>query len=213
MVPEIDAVRREYDHLAATYDRRWRHYVATTLRAVIDRVPFQGQERLLDIACGTGELEQLLLSRWPLLRLVGADLSEGMLRQATAKDQGKKVAWIQTDAAHLPFADHSFDYAVCANSFHYFRSPMRALHEIHRVIRPHGFLILDDWCDDYLTCKLCNLWLRLTGRPLEKTYSSKACQSLLQGSGFDVIHGDRFRVEVIWGMMHFICRRRERNSS
>jgi ubiquinone/menaquinone biosynthesis C-methylase UbiE len=213
MTHEIDAVRQEYDKLAANYDRRWQRYVGTTLRAIVDRVPFQGRERLLDIACGTGELEQLLLSRWPLLRIVGADVSQGMLRQAAIKDKAKRVTWVQTDVAHLPIADQSFDYVICANSFHYFQSPSQALREIHRVLRPHGVFVLDDWCDDYLTCKLCSLWLRLTAQALRKIYSTRSCESLLHQAGFDVIHGDCFRVGLIWGMMHFICRRRESNPS
>lgn len=213
MESETDAVRQEYDSLAASYDRRWRRYVETTLRAIVDRVPFQGQERVLDIACGTGELEQLLLSRWPLLRIVGADVSQGMLQRATIKDTAKKVVFVQADVAVLPFADQSFDYVICANSFHYFQSPIRALHEVHRVLRPHGVFVLDDWCDDYLSCKLCSLWLRLTGSAFQQTYSIRSCQSLLDQAGFDVIHGDCFRVGIIWGMMHFICRRRERKPS
>jgi hypothetical protein len=51
MNSEVEAVRREYDSLATVYDRRWRHYVKVTLRAVVDRVPFQGNERVLDLAC------------------------------------------------------------------------------------------------------------------------------------------------------------------
>jgi ubiquinone/menaquinone biosynthesis C-methylase UbiE len=107
MASELEAVRHEYDSLAADYDRRWQHYIKTTLRALVERVPFQGKERFLDIACGTGELERLLLARWPELRLAGADLSAGMLRQASLKNAGKSVLWVQSEAAHLPLADQN----------------------------------------------------------------------------------------------------------
>jgi hypothetical protein len=65
MHSEIEAVRREYDLLATTYDRRWRAYVEATLHAVVEGVGFTGHERILDIAWGTWELERLLLARWP----------------------------------------------------------------------------------------------------------------------------------------------------
>jgi ubiquinone/menaquinone biosynthesis C-methylase UbiE len=213
MESDVDAVRREYDSLATVYDRRWRHYVKVTLRAIVERVPFQGQECVLDIACGTGELERLLLSRWPELRIVGADVSLGMLRQAALKHRGKQVVWVQADAAHLPFPDQSFDYAICANSFHYFHSPIQSLHEVQRVLRPQGVFVLDDWCDDYWSCKLCSLWLRWTEPAFYRTYSMRALRSLLEQSGFEVIHADCFRVGIIWGMMHFISRRRARDPS
>ena len=48
---------------------------------------------------------------------------------------------------------------LCTNAFHIFPSPGAALAEMRRVLKPGGMLTLTDWCDDYLTCKLCSLWL------------------------------------------------------
>ena len=207
MPPEVEAVRRQYDRLANSYDRRWRSYVAVTLHAVADSVRLRGSERLLDIACGTGELERLLLAHGPGLQTVGADISLGMLRQASAKHANGRASWVQAGAARLPFPDRIFDCALCANSFHYFRSPRQALREARRVLRPHGLFVLVDWCDDYLSCKLCALWLRLTDPAFCRAYTVRACRSLLEQSGFEVLHGDHFRVRPIWGMMRFVCRR------
>ena len=83
-----EPARRSYDRLAPEYDRRWQFYVDATLQAVMRTAHFEGTERVLDLACGTGALEIRLLERWPELRIVGADVSLGMLRQATAKDHG-----------------------------------------------------------------------------------------------------------------------------
>ena len=152
-------------------------------------------------------MERLLLARWPALRVAGTDLSLGMLRQASAKEESRHASWVQAEAARLPFPDDAFDCAICANSFHYFRSPRQALREARRVLRPHGLFVLVDWCDDYLSCKLCALWLRLTDPAFCRAYTVRACRSLLEVSGFDVLHGDHFRVRPIWGMMRFVCRR------
>lgn len=204
----VEAVRQEYDQLATDYDRRWRHYLDATLRAIVEKVQFQGHEQVLDIACGSGELERRFQPRWPGLRIVGLDVSLGMLRQAAAKDRAGKISWVQADVARLPFPDESFDYAICANSFHYFPSPAQSLHEIHRILRPDGRFVLVDWCDDYLTCKLCSLWLRLTEPGFYETHTLRSCRSLLDEAGLEVVHADRFRVGLIWGMMQFVCRRR-----
>lgn len=61
----------KYDRLAAIYDRRWAGYVDATLRAVVDELKLSGQERILDVPCGTGELQRRLRQRWPGVRLVG----------------------------------------------------------------------------------------------------------------------------------------------
>jgi ubiquinone/menaquinone biosynthesis C-methylase UbiE len=206
MHSETEAVRREYDRLAPIYDRRWRSYVDVTLEAVVRSVSLQGHERILDIACGTGELERRLLARWPSLQIVGTDISLGMLRQASTKKEDSKASWVLAEAAHLPFANGSFDYTICANSFHYFRKPFMALQEARRVLRPQGRLILIDWCDDYLSCKLCSAWLRLTDPAFCQTYTLRACYALLEQAGFEVLQAGHFRVRWIWGMMRCVCR-------
>lgn len=201
------AVRSRYDRLAPHYDRRWRHYVEATLRATIAGVEVRGGERVLDLACGTGAMERRLLDRWPSLRIVGADLSRGMLSQAASNPPDDMVGWVQASSARLPLADSSFDLAISANSFHYFRSPLDALAEIRRVLRPGGHLVLVDWCDDYLSCKACTLWLRWTDPAFYQTYSQADCQSMLEHSGLEPIASERFKIDWLWGLMRFIGRR------
>lgn len=204
-----DHVRKEYDRLAPIYDRRWRPYIDATLQAVIEAVRFEGREQVLDVACGTGELERLLLNRWPELRITGADLSPGMLEQAKAKDFAGNVNWVQADAASLGFSDQHFDCVICANSFHYFPRPLDALRGMRRVLRPQGTLLLVDWCDDYIACKLCSLWLRWTDPAFYQTYSLRACGEMLSEAGFQATDASRFRTGLVWGMMRFVCSRVE----
>lgn len=131
-----------------------------------------------------------------------------MLKHAVGKEMGAAVSWLQSDATHLPFADAAFDGVVCANSFHYFRQAERALREMKRVLRPGGWLVLVDWCDDYLSCKLCSWWLKWTDAAYFRTYALGDCERLLLKSGFEVIRRERFRVGVLWGLMRFVCHTR-----
>lgn len=95
-----------YNRLAEEYDQRRRPYIDATQQAVLDAVQLEGNERVLDVPCGTGELEQRPLGRWPDLRITGADTSPGMLEQA--KDAEGRVTWIEADVSPLPFADGEF---------------------------------------------------------------------------------------------------------
>lgn len=201
----LDAVQAEYDRIAKSYDIRWRQYIDATLHIVEEVVTCDGHERLLDAPCGTGELEQRLLARWPALDIVGVDLSYEMLRQAEAKNVRGSVQWLRADVCALPLADERFDWVICANSFHYFRAPETALGEFRRVLRPNGQLVLVDWCDDYLMCRVCSLWLRWFRPAFYRTYSLRQCRSLLKRSGFVIEDERRFRVGRIWGMMRFVC--------
>jgi ubiquinone/menaquinone biosynthesis C-methylase UbiE len=194
-------VRTAYDALAPSYDRRWSHYIDVSLARVIDALALEGDERALDVACGTGELERRLLARWPGLHITGVDLSPNMLAQARAKHIAGDITWTEGSADQLPAADGDFDLVLCANSFHYFRRPKDCLREFRRVLAAHGKLVLVDWCDDYLLCRLCSIWLRWTDPAFFCTYTMSACKNMLEEAGFDVLYAERFKASWLWGMM------------
>lgn len=194
----------KYDALAGVYDRRWRRYIDSSVEAALDGLLFAGNERVLDVPIGTGELARRLLARWPALRLYGGDCSGGMLRQAQAK-LPPSTALIGCDAAALPLCSESCDLVICVSSFHYFRQPAQALGEFRRVLAVGGRLLLLDWCDDYWACRLCGLWLRWVDPAFVRTYSHGACQALLEQAGFRVESSRRQRVDRLWGLMRFMA--------
>jgi len=200
-------VKDTYDQLAPVYEERWSHYVQASLKAVVEGLHLTGDERVLDIACGTGALESELFRQWPTLQLFGTDLSLEMLRRARAKPDLSGVGWVQADVHRLPMPEGTFDLVVCANSFHYFQNPERALTDINRVLKPGGALVLVDWCDDYWICKLCSVYLRMTDPAFVWTYGLADCQSRLERAGLAIESAERFRISWLWGLMRLVGRR------
>ena len=196
-----ERVRTTYDALASLYDERWNKYISLSLSEIISVLSLQGCERILDVACGTGELERRLFAKWPGLHITGVDLSPKMLAQARAKHIKGDVTWIEGSAAVLPFPNGQFDIVVCANSFHYFRNPLGCLREFRRCLAPDGNVILVDWCDDYLICKICSIWLKLTDPAFFCTYTMRIFRAMFENAGFEVVHSERFKVSWLWGMM------------
>ena len=72
-------VRQQYDQMAATYDWRWSRYISNTLSFLKNRAQIPLTARVLDIACGTGEFEHMLVFENPAQSTVGVDISEKML--------------------------------------------------------------------------------------------------------------------------------------
>lgn len=158
---DADPVVQEYSAAAKDYDTKWAFYVESTTRETLRRLPIAANDRVLDVGCGTGELLARLAARYPDAQLAGLDPVEEMLAVAKAKLSEKvdlRVGW----ANELPWADHSFDVVVSCNMFHYITHPVAAVREMERVVRPGGKVVITDWCDDYLACRLCNLYLRFT---------------------------------------------------
>ena len=200
------ANRQAHDRIAGIYDRRWQGYIEATVGRAVVSMELAGDERILDVAAGTGELIRRLRERHPGLSAVGADLSFEMLCQAVGKLSAREQ-WVQASSAELPFVDGTFDWVVCVNSFHCFREPERSLQQMRRVLRPGGRLLLLDWCDDYLICKLCGLWLRWRDDAFYQAYTSEACRHRLQAAGFTMNDEHRFRAGWLWGMVQFIATR------
>jgi ubiquinone/menaquinone biosynthesis C-methylase UbiE len=101
--------------------------------------------RILDICCGTGSMILTFAERYPEAgAIIGYDFSHGMLRKAQEKNLIGRVVFLEGDAAKLPFADDSFDVVTCSHALYELKGEIRqkALHEMKRVVRPDGYVLL-----------------------------------------------------------------------
>lgn len=195
-----DPVIAEYAKAAQTYDEKWAFYVEATTRETLRRLPMTPRSRVLDVGCGTGELLRRLRAKYTDAFLAGLDPVPEMLAVAAHKLSGKEDLRVGY-ADSLPWPSGSFDVVVSCNMFHYISHPVDALREMARVLRPGGVVVLTDWCDDYLACRICNLYLRLTNRAFYKTYQQAQCLALLREAGFTDVRLDRYKINWLWGLM------------
>jgi ubiquinone/menaquinone biosynthesis C-methylase UbiE len=198
-----DAVTQQYAKLARDYDSRWSFYVQATTQATIHRLP-SVLGSTLDIGCGTGALLSRLVAEFPESAFTGVDASTEMLELARTRlpaNVSLDTCW----AEDLPFDDCSFDTIVSCNMFHFIRCPDAALDEMFRVLRPGGTLVITDWCDDYITCKLCDIYLRWFDRAHNCMYGESKCRQLLLAASANSINIDKYRINWLWGMMTAIA--------
>jgi ubiquinone/menaquinone biosynthesis C-methylase UbiE len=94
----------------------------------------------LDLGCGTGWIQEVLILKKHQRRLIGIDISDGMLRFA----QRKQMPVVLGDAGKLPFEDQSFDGVLAKGVLHHLPNMASAVAEIARVIKPGGVAVLVD---------------------------------------------------------------------
>lgn len=201
-----DPLVAEYAKAAKHYDEKWAFYVEATTRETLRRLPLAAASRVLDVGCGTGELLRRVRANVPDAVLAGLDPVPEMLDVAREKLSGRDDLRVGY-ADRLPWNAGTFDVVVSCNMFHYISEPLTALREMARVLRPTGALVLTDWCDDYIACRICNLYLRLTNRAFYKTYRQAECLELLKVAGYEVQSFERYKISWLWGLMTAVARR------
>ena len=97
--------------------------------------------RTLEVGAGTGRITLPL--RASRIDVTALDLSGPMLSRLRAKDAERAVPIAQADATKLPFADASFDGAVCVHVLHLIPDWKAAFDEIVRVLEPGGIALVD----------------------------------------------------------------------
>lgn len=136
-----------YDELGAALsfwqDPRWR-------AAMVAAVAATPEDRVLDIACGTGLVSRDLVERWGC-SVVGLDQSAPMLTRARAKlaadpRLAERVTLVEGEAERLPFADGEFDHLTFTYLLRYVDDPAATLAELARVVKPGGRISSLEFC-------------------------------------------------------------------
>ncbi|HEY1759571.1 MAG TPA: class I SAM-dependent methyltransferase [Bryobacteraceae bacterium] len=106
--------------------------------------------RVLEVAPGPGyfaiELAKLGTRRREGYRIKGLDISRTFVEiaQRNAMEAQVRVDFRQGNAADMPFEDSSFDFVLCRAAFKNFTEPLRALQEMHRVLKGGGRAMIID---------------------------------------------------------------------
>ncbi len=112
-------------------DQRWK-------ARLIDLARIEPGARVLDVACGTGDLA--LRAAAAGARVAGLDLTSRMIVLARRKPGAGRIAWLVGDIGQLPVGSGTIDIVTTGYGLRNVPDLPRALAELHRVLRPGGRL-------------------------------------------------------------------------
>jgi demethylmenaquinone methyltransferase / 2-methoxy-6-polyprenyl-1,4-benzoquinol methylase len=125
--------------LSANVDKFWRNRTVARVQDVLAR----SDARVLDLACGTGDL-LIALERKAGRGLIGSDFCHPMLTGASTKlgRDGLRSVLVESDALALPFADASLDLITISFGYRNLANYRAGLAEMRRVLRRGGALAI-----------------------------------------------------------------------
>lgn len=103
---------------------------------------------ILEVAPGPGYLS-IELAKLGRYKITGLDISNTFVKIATEKAKAEhleqQAEFRHGDAAHMPFANETFDFVICTSAFKNFPEPVKVLDEIFRVLKkPSGIALIVD---------------------------------------------------------------------
>ena len=110
-------------------------------RAVLERLALRGDERVVDLGCGTGRLTRDLAARLPHGEVVALDASRQMLEQAVAHLAGvsPRVRFVEARLPDIPLAGWA-DVVFSTATFHWVRDHPALFSNIQTTLAPGGLL-------------------------------------------------------------------------
>lgn len=161
MIDKKDIIN-SFNHASDSYDEAafLQREIATRLfeRLQIIRVE---PKKILDLGAGTGFSTRWLEQQYKKAKVIAVDIAEKMLLKAQKNTRWfDRKRYICADAEQLPFADDSFDLVFSNLMLQWCPNSDKAFAEIHRVLKPDGFLLFSTFGRDTLF-ELRETWAKI----------------------------------------------------
>jgi ubiquinone/menaquinone biosynthesis C-methylase UbiE len=121
------------------------HSIENVAAEFMARQPMRGGLRVLDVACGTGNLAMIAAQCG--CQVTGIDIAANLVEQARARAAaaGLSIGFEEGDAEALPYANDTFDLTVSMFGVMFTPQPTVATAELCRVTKPRGQIALANW--------------------------------------------------------------------
>ena len=186
-------VQNTFNAVADAYDDPTLRFFPACARRLADLLDLRGDERVLDVATGTGHVALELAGRLPRGHATGVDFSAGMLAQARKKAAARGVAnvdFAEMDMLDLRFAGQPFDAALCSFGIFFVEDMETALSQIASKVRPGGRVAFSSFQLDYfrplrplLLDQLAARGIVLPPQPWERIATEAGCRALCAAAG------------------------------
>jgi len=182
-----------FDTASEGYDSPGTRFFVETADHLVEDMRLKGNENLLDVATGTGNVAVRAAQRLTTGSVTGIDISEKMLQKAMAKADGlglHNITFKCCDIEEMGFADVTFDKASCSFGIFFLPDMENGLRCISEVLKPGGKFFMTSFTSTLMQPLRGMLVDRLKGYGIEEHHFSERLdtpekiEALLKSAGF-----------------------------
>jgi len=149
---------------------------------------------IIDVGTGTGDFIEVLMYVFPKAQITGIDPNTESLQEAEKKYPD--VSFSEMSGEKLEFGDNTFDLASISMALHHLPDVQIALKEMQRVVKPNGWIIVNELFSDNLNPaqevhKMFHHFRskidRLTGVSHHETFQKKEIREMIKKSGIQIL--------------------------
>ncbi len=145
--------------------------------------------KILDVGCHGGTFSSRIMRIYPKATFNGIDVSKSAI--AYAKKKYPKATFMVGRGEKIPYKANSFDLATCLEMMEHVTDPGQVLKEVHRVLKPHGSIVVLVPAENRMFQIVWFLWTHFgPGRVWNHThvqkFKAKTLDALLKKNGFKV---------------------------
>lgn len=179
----------DYDKVSKVYDKV-REGNPEMVHQILDGVSLSGTSLILDVGCGTGNNTTLLASTVQA-RVIGLDVSHGMLRKAYEK-QGQ-IPLVQAPAEYIPFDSETLDFVFMTEVLHHLPDIPTTYQEIFRILKKSGLFCIVTQSHEQIDRRMTSRFFPATAAVDKGRYPDiDVIEDLLLKSGFNAVNSKEY---------------------
>lgn len=182
-----------FDTVSGGYDCKALRFFQASAQHMAFLLALQGNENVLDVACGTGHASLAIAKLLPTGKVTAVDFSSGMLDQARRKAASldvRNVEFMEQDMQNLNFSDGFFDIAVCSFGIFFVEDMESQLSRIVSTVRPGGRIMISNFQENYfhplkdmLYERLEDYGIQIPPQTWKRIASEVGCRQLFEYAG------------------------------
>lgn len=194
-------LKETFDAVAPGYDSQPLRFFPASGAQMAALLAPRGHERVLDVACGTGNAALAVAPLLPQGQVTAVDFSAGMLAQGRQRAAAAGIANIEFregDMRALDFAGDPFDAALCAFGIFFAADMVDQLSRIAATVRPGGVVMTSTFALDYfqplrdlLMARVAAYGVSLPPQAWRQVASEEGCRELFAQAGFSQVQVER----------------------